>query len=111
MRLGEAKVHLAVASLTRVGSEGCQVIIMTGIAGDRFAGFRSCVFFQRETKGLVWKGIFTEVGQRCGRPTVFFVTVATDKVGGFLYNGAVKLGNIAHLIGNICVATQTAVRH
>ena len=84
---------------------------MTRIAGDRFAGFHPGVFVEREAECVVGEGVFTEVGQGRGLPAMFLVAVAAGKVGGFLKDGTVKPGNIAHLIGNIRMTFQAAIRH
>lgn len=111
MRLGEGYVHVAVTGLARVRGEGLHVFAVAVPAGDRFARLHPHMFVQRKTERVMWKGVIPQIGKGGVFSAMFMVAVAAGKVGCFLGDGPMQLGNIAHLTGNIRMTFQAAVRH
>lgn len=69
------------------------------------------MLIQGKTEGIVWEGVIPEVCQGCGLSAMFMMTIAAGKAGRFCRNGAVKLGNVPHLVGDIFMTIKTLVSH
>lgn len=111
MRRHVRDIDLAVADIAGVGSEGCDVAVVTVITGERFACSRELVPFQRETHHLMREVRLVHDGKGRFGSTMFGMTVLAAKLGIIVQQSAVHGCSVSHLPGDLCVTNRTAVRH